>query len=64
MLRQMERSTIHLLAKRGRSIRQIAAELIRENAHIPAYMRGRVRVALSPVPHPDPDVLGAATPRG
>jgi transposase len=27
MLRQMERSTIHLLAKRGRSIRQIAAEL-------------------------------------
>jgi transposase len=27
MLRQMERSTIHLLAKRGKSIRQIAAEL-------------------------------------
>src|SRR5215212_665319 len=27
MLRQMERSTIHRLAKRGRSIRQIAAEL-------------------------------------
>jgi len=27
MLRQMEHSTIHLLSKRGRSIRQIAAEL-------------------------------------
>src|SRR5215210_416396 len=27
MLRQMERSTVHLLAKRGLSIRQIAAEL-------------------------------------
>lgn len=27
MLRQLERSTIHLLAKRGKSIRQIAAEL-------------------------------------
>jgi len=27
MLRQMERSTIHLLSKRGRSIRQIATEL-------------------------------------
>ena len=27
MLRQMERSTIHVLAKRGKSIRQIAAEL-------------------------------------
>ena len=27
MLRQMERSTVHLLAKRGRSIRQIAADL-------------------------------------
>jgi transposase len=27
MLRQMERSTIHLLAKRGKSIRQIATEL-------------------------------------
>src|SRR5215210_1435454 len=27
MLRQMERSTIHLLSKRGKSIRRIAAEL-------------------------------------
>ena len=27
MLRQLERSTIHLLSKRGRGIRQIAAEL-------------------------------------
>src|SRR5687767_2554828 len=27
MLRQMERSTIHVLAKRGKSIRQIAREL-------------------------------------
>src|SRR5260370_23678801 len=27
MLRQMERGTIHLLAKRGKSIRQIAEEL-------------------------------------
>ncbi len=29
MLRQMERSTVHLLSKRGKSIRQIAAELNR-----------------------------------
>jgi hypothetical protein len=27
-------------------------------------LRGLVRVALSPVPHPDLDVLGAATPGG
>ena len=27
MLRQMERSTIHVMAKRGKSIRQIAGEL-------------------------------------
>jgi predicted transcriptional regulator len=27
MVRQMERSTVHVMAKRGRSIRQIAAEL-------------------------------------
>jgi hypothetical protein len=27
MLRQMERSAIHLMAKRGKSLRQIAAEV-------------------------------------
>ena len=34
MLRQMERSTLHLLAKRGKSVRQIAAELGRNRRTI------------------------------
>jgi hypothetical protein len=32
-----------------------------QGAHTPAVMPGRVRVAPSPVPHPDLDVLRAAT---
>jgi transposase len=45
MLRQMERSTIHLLAKRGKSIRQIAAELGRSPTTI-------VRILREPVDQP------------
>jgi len=39
MLRQMERSTIHVLAKRGKSIRQIAAELGRSPTTISRVLR-------------------------
>ena len=38
MLRQMERSTIHLMAKRGKSMRQIAAEV----GHSPTHDRAGV----------------------
>ena len=39
MLRQMERSTVQLLAKRGKSIRQIAAELGRSPTTIARVLR-------------------------
>ncbi len=39
MLRQMERSTVHVLAKRGKSIRQIAAELGRSPTTIARILR-------------------------
>jgi len=39
MLRQMERSTIHVLAKRGKSIRQIAAELGRSPTTVSRVLR-------------------------
>jgi transposase len=42
MLRQMERSTIHVLAKRGKSIRQIAAELGRSPRTISRVLQGPV----------------------
>ncbi len=45
MLRQMERSTIHLLAKRGRSIRQIAAELGRSPTTISRVLQEPVERA-------------------
>src|SRR3712207_1443345 len=45
MLRQMERSTVQLLAKRGKSIRQIAAELGRSPTTI-------ARVLPEPVDRP------------
>ncbi len=39
MLRQMERSAIHLLAKRGKSQRQIAAELGRNRRTVARVLR-------------------------
>jgi hypothetical protein len=39
MLRQMERSPIHLLAKRGRSLRQIAQELGRSPTTVARVLR-------------------------
>jgi IS30 family transposase len=39
MLRQMERSAIHLLAKRGKSQRQIAEELGRNRRTIARVLR-------------------------
>jgi len=42
MLRQMERSTIHVLAKRGKSIRQIAAELGRSPTTVSRVLRESV----------------------
>jgi transposase len=45
MLRQMERSTIHVLAKRGRSIRQIAAELGRSPTTISRVLQEPVERA-------------------
>jgi len=45
MLRQLERSTIHLLAKRGRSIRQIAAELGRSPTTISRVLQEPVERA-------------------
>ncbi len=39
MLRQMERSTVQLVAKRGKSIRQIAAELGRSPTTIARVLR-------------------------
>jgi transposase len=39
MLRQMERSTIHLLAKRGKSLRQIAQELGRSPTTVARVLR-------------------------
>lgn len=39
MLRQMERGTIHLLAKRGKSVRQIAAELGRNRRTVARALR-------------------------
>ena len=45
MLRQMERSTIHLLAKRGKSIRQIAAELGRSPTTISRVLQEPVDAA-------------------
>ena len=47
MLRQMERSTVHIMAKRGKSIRQIAAELGRSPTTI-------ARVLKEPVDQPPP----------
>lgn len=52
MLRQMERSTVHLLSKRGRSIRQIAAEL------------GRSPTTISRVLHEPVDRTPAKRQRG
>ncbi len=45
MLRQMERSTIHLLAKRGRSQRQIAEELGRNRRTIARVLQEPVEQA-------------------
>jgi transposase len=42
MLRQMERSTIHLLAKRGQSLRQIAQELGRSPTTVARVLRAPV----------------------
>ena len=39
MLRQMERSAIHLLAKRGKSVRQIATEMERSPTTIARILR-------------------------
>ncbi len=39
MLRQMERSAIHLMAKRGKSIREIAAETGRSPTTISRVLR-------------------------
>lgn len=48
MLRQMERSTIKVLAKRGKSIRQIAAELGHSPTTIMRVLREPVEVVSAP----------------
>ena len=45
MLRQMERSTIHLLAKRGKSQRQIAEELGRNRRTVARVLQEPVEQA-------------------
>lgn len=47
MLRQMERSAIHLMAKRGKSVRQIAIEV----GHSPTTI---ARVLREPLDRPPP----------
>src|SRR5579884_3352056 len=48
MLRQMERSAVHVLAKRGKSIRQIAADL----GHSPTTIARVLREPVTRAPTP------------